>query len=186
MQNLAKRVGFLCLSIALARGVAGSAEIESLRFSLDPAEFLNWVAGHSQSNDKGSILEMVPKGETVDNYTRILTDISFSKAKTQYPAPEDIMKRLRESMLQKCPNAVWHIIEKIGKDVLYEWRSENCSARGSDGSPIPDQHNIVRIFEGKYNDFTLMYMRKTRELPAEERNQWLEVMREAKVVIENK
>jgi hypothetical protein len=179
MQNLAKRIGFLCLSIALTRGVAVSAETESLRFGLDPAEFFNWVVGHSQSNDTGSILEMVPKGETVDNYTKILTQLSFSKAKAKFPAPEDHMKLLKESMLRKCPNVVWNVIEKIGKDILYEWRIENCS-------PNPDQHNIVRIFDGKYNRFQLMYMRKTKELPAEERDQWLKVLREAKVVIENK
>jgi hypothetical protein len=122
---------------------------------------------------------MVPKGETVDNYTKIFTDLSFSTAKTKFPTPEDHMKLLKESILRKCPNVAWNVIEKIGKDILYEWRIENCSAN-------PDQHNIGRIFDGKYNRFQLMYMRKTKEFTAEERNQWLEVLREAKVVIENK
>ena len=180
MHGLAKRIGFFCLSIALARGVAVSAETEGLQFHLDPTEFLKWKVGHSQTDgDKASILEMVPQGETVDDWTKMLTALTFSKTKTQYPAPEAAMEALKESMLRKCPDVKWNVIEKIGKDILYEWRIENCS-------PNPDQHNIVRIFEGKYNRFQLMYVRKVRELPAEERDQWLKFLRETRVEIKDK
>jgi hypothetical protein len=147
--------------------------------------------GHRAEKD-AIITEFVPKGETVDNYKRIVTQSSFSAGGAKFhdgvvetprlPSPEDLMKLLEQGILRQCPNAVWNVIEKIGDDVLFEWREKNCALSERPGSSTSDQHYLGRVFKGKYSLYELTYMRTTRELPGAERDQWLTVLRAAKVV----
>jgi len=158
---------------------AVSAETETISFTfnpnVDPKKTL-WTPGFNQSDQNFSNTEFVPKGETVENWTQMLNVQSF--AKSGFPEPEKAMATLRERMLQRCPNAVWKIIEKIKKDVLYEWRIENCPGNA-------DQHEVARLFDGKWNRFRLAYVEKTKELAPEVRDYWIQVLREGKTVIKN-
>ena len=155
---------------------AGAQEIESIDFSLDPAEFLKWKVGNSQQNEAQAITEFVPKEETVENWSKMLTIQSVSKANSSWRSAERFMNLLKDSIAKKCPRVIWSVIEKTKRDILFEWRVENCPQNA-------DQHQVQRLLDGKWNGFNIAYVRKVTELPPDEREQWLKVLRESKIVI---
>ena len=154
--------------------VVSAQEIETINFSPDRDFLDKWQVGHDQQFDGGVITEWVPMGETVESWSKMFTSLNL--AKTDLPSAEDSMKLLRDRMAKRCPNVIWNVIEKNKQDILFEWRIENCSGNA-------DQHNLQKILDGKWNQFHLMYVRKVKELPADEREQWLKGLRTSKILV---
>lgn len=135
----------------------------------------DWYLANSQEiKGKYTIDEFVPKGETVENWTRLFTYQNFARYYYSQSSPEIMMNSLKTLMEKRCPGIEWKIVQKSETDVLYEYRIVNCPGN-------PDQHEIARIIFGKWNIWRLAYTEKVATLPEETRTKWIKYLSEPKV-----
>jgi hypothetical protein len=126
-----------------------------------------WEVGN-QGGQKGTrIVEFVAGGETMNNWTQLLTVQTFDRSLGSLPeAPHLMMNALRTSMERRCPGVVWNIVKQEEGSLLYEWRIANCGSS-------PDQHEVARILYGKWNVWRLAVTGKVRQLSPDTRSRWI-------------
>src|SRR5882672_10291467 len=129
------------------------------------------VAGGSERRGQ-TIAEFVPPGESIDNWSHLLT-IQFIEQKGTSPLV--VMAQLRDAMQTRCPGSSWHIIQQDSLSVLYEWSIAGCGGN-------PDQHEIARLLKGNDGIQRLAYAVKSAELVPSEREQWIKAFSDAYVV----
>lgn len=61
-----------------------------------------FVTGFQKANAEQSILERVPKGESVQRWTRMLTSQRFA-GRAQSPGPEGLLDNIRGLLANSCP-----------------------------------------------------------------------------------
>jgi len=83
-----------------------------------------WVVGNDTKTKGYAIMELIPEGEKIENWTQLVTIQNF--AKKGFSAPEEAMNAAKQKMTERCPSVVWSVIERIREDIIYEWRIENC------------------------------------------------------------
>jgi hypothetical protein len=137
-----------------------------------------WVTGFSQKKaGEFKIVEFVLKGETVHNWSELLTIQNFVSTRGSPEAFFEGLKALRE---KRCPGSTaWSVIEQDERSILYEWRAKPCAG-------FPEQHEISRIIDGKWNRFRIAYTAKVSEIPTKTRDAFVWSMSNAKVVIKQK
>jgi hypothetical protein len=168
----------MILAIALLSGCGtvgpASPHEENLAFPLDMRD---WQVGHSVENRSERTTKFVLKGEKIDNWTRLVTMQTFKKSAVSAESVETTVNRMAKQMSARCPETVWNVIERgpNTNTILYEFRVQNCP-------PDPDQHEIARILDGKYNRFRIAYGAKVKTLPPEERDKWIKLLSKASIV----
>ncbi|MBT8126179.1 MAG: hypothetical protein HKP12_06115 [Gammaproteobacteria bacterium] len=150
---------------------------EGLNWSI-PVLGREWVTGFSQEKaGEFSIVELVLKGETVHNWSELITIQNFANTRRNPRAFFEGLKALRE---KECPDTTtWNVIEQDERSILYEWRAKPCAG-------FPEQHEISRIIDGKWNRFRIAYTAKVSEIPAETRQAFVKSMSNAAIVIKRK
>ena len=155
----------------------GEPQKEGLQWSIGPnTDPLKWVEGNFQYvKGKYSITELIPKGETMQNWSELMTIQNFANPSGTPEGSFESVKRLREKI---CPGqTTWNVIAKDEHSILYEWRAKSCAG-------FPEQHEIARIIDGRWNRFRIAYTAKVSEIPAESRSAWIESMSKATVKLE--
>jgi len=137
-----------------------------------------WVLGFLEEKPgEFSITEFVPKGETVENWSELMTIQNFAKTRG---SPEEFFEGLKALREKRCPGSTtWNVINKDERSILYEWKAKPCAG-------FPEQHEISRIIDGKWNRFRIAYTAKVSEIPAETRDAFVQSMADATVVIKQK
>ena len=167
----------LCVLITLLSGPEVMAgDHDSLALSLDQQEEAKWEVGYSKRSGDVSITELVPKGESVKNWTKLLTIQGFRKSWGS-PSVQALAEEFKNALAKKCPNVVWNVIENQKNAIAYEWSIQNCAA-------AEDQHEIAKYIQGKWSQFRVAYAQKTSQLDQEDRDKWLKIICDATVVIE--
>jgi hypothetical protein len=168
----------MILAIALLSGCGtvgpGSSRQEDLAF---PPEILrDWQVGYSVENRSERTTQFVPKGEKIDNWTRLVTLQTVKKSDVSAESIENTVNKKAKEMSARCPETVWNVIERgpNTNTILYEFRVQNCPSNA-------DQHEIARILDGKYNLFSIHYAAKVKTLPPEERDKWIKLLLEASI-----
>lgn len=139
----------------------------------------NWHVGFDKKYPEiYGITEYVRKGETVENWTELITSQSFASPKSSDSrmSPEDKLEELKQIREKHCPGSTdWNIIDKNEKRILYEGKIGPCLG-------WPNQHEIALLIYGKYNLFRIAYGAKVIELRPEIRAEWIETLLEATVI----
>jgi hypothetical protein len=162
-------VPILCLLLTIACATTGPHE--NLYFEYGP----DWTVGHHQEFPQERIIELVTAGETVENWTRLLTIQDYNKAFIPAATADQMMSGVRARITAQCPNARWNVIQRTDTTVLYEFKIANCSA-------APDQHEIAVFLSGRDNLFRIGYATKLNEMPAADRTKWIGVLSNAKII----
>lgn len=147
---------------------------ENIRLEIEP----DWKIGFSveQPNDY-SILEFIREGDDIENWHELLTIHNFV-LKPNLGSPEEMFNNLKKIHEKDCPGATtWNVIHKDEKSILYEWQAKPCLG-------FPDQHEIARIIDGKYNRFLFRYTAKVYQLESNLRRKWIERFSQAKVILQ--
>ena len=137
-----------------------------------------WVTGfaHEKPGDY-KIVELVLEGETVHNWSELITIQNFGNTRRSAHAFYEGLKALRE---KECPGTTsWNVIEKDERSILYEWRATPCAG-------YPEQHEVSRIIDGQWNRFRIAYTAKLSEIPAETRDAFVKSLSSASVVVKRK
>lgn len=140
---------------------------ERWNFSFDSR---SWQLGHQQATTSQAIREYVLSGESVENWSELVT--SFYAIKDI--SPKISFELFREDFLRRCPTTRFSFIEESAGGVIFEWQHEGCGDQ-------PPQHEIRRHSRGRMGLLSLSFVEKTNQLAREKRNAWLAILRSATV-----
>jgi hypothetical protein len=136
-------------------------------FGFDSRE---WYLGFEASTATRTIREYVLTGQTIENWTELVTSLFDAAAGT----PKEVFGRFRTDLARDCPSLRISIIEESAESILLEWQHEGCQG-------FPAQHEIRRITSARGGILTLSFAQKTRQLMPDKRRTWLSIIRAASV-----
>lgn len=146
----------------------GSREVpERWSFAFDSRQ---WQLGHQAGNPQKAIREYVLTGETVQNWSELVT--SFYSAGDV--APRAVFEQFRHEMSRGCPSLRVSIIEESADTMIFEWQHDGCQG-------YPAQHEIRRISRSKRGVLSLSFVEKARQLAAEKRTTWISILKAATI-----
>lgn len=143
---------------------------ELLKFNFDDRE---WVEGFNETNSDGSIIEFTLKGETVDNWSELISVQRFLNVQ----ASVDEYYKLFIAELEKAvkPDEVHtHIISKDKNSMFFEWWVD----KESDSA----QHEWFRLFKTPDSILVLRYTTKQLGEVDTVRPIWEKILKNAKVI----
>jgi len=156
------------------------------------------VARSQEERNVRRMTEFVRQGETLDNWTELITWQSYKKERT-FPS-ETLLNMQRENIRAMCPGVVWNVIKQQERFLLYEWRIANCKPsraelqrflkqaeekrmefKGDETTLPADQHVIALVIEGEWTVWHISYTAKVRELSKEKRAEWIQRFSDTRV-----
>jgi hypothetical protein len=139
-----------------------------------------WEIGHQTSNQNQIVVEFVRHGETVNNWTELLTMQAIRKSSTT-GSLDELVPKLFEDLARRCPSMKWNVVHRnFSNDteeagMVYEWILKDCP-------PDADQHEIARVAVGRFNIFRLADVAKTSALAPEKRESVIKEISTARIV----
>jgi tetratricopeptide (TPR) repeat protein len=124
-----------------------------------------WVLGYQGSIDTASLMEYVIEGETVENWSELVT-VASQKQTT----PEEFMKTTKERIARLCPTIEWKVLSKSDKEIMYECMITNCPGQDN-------QHEIARIISGENGIHRMHYVTKKVPITSEKREEWIGLLK---------
>jgi hypothetical protein len=134
-------------------------------------------AGSKQTRGEWVTNYYVPEGESVENWTRRFTFSDLRRSHSSPADPETMMNGLKELKVMQCPKVVWNIIQKGDTDLLYEYHIADCGGHSA-------QHKIGRILYAKANIWWITYTQKGSPVDGRERQGWIEMLSDLRIVVE--
>ena len=166
IKNLA--LGILFLSMAISSPLQCYAENMALGF--DGRE---WELGYNVENDKEGIQEYVLKGETVNNWSELVTVQAFFGLQEK-TTPEQFMDNMIKSLKEICPKLISSVIRKGDKDVMFDWEVKDCLGQDN-------QYEIDRIISGNRAIWHIHYATKKLPISPDKRNEWQGLLNSAEL-----
>ena len=135
----------------------------------------NWeVASHQETRDT-LLMELVRKGDDINNWKELITFEQLPRTKKSPGAPDSWLDNVKAFREKECPGVTqWNVIQQDEYGILYEWQLTKPCASAPSASQAVEQHEIARVVYGKYNIFVLHYAAKGPGLTPEAREKWLD------------
>ena len=150
---------------------SGRRSIERLELQFDGWA---WSIGYAASNEtQGAATEYVLPGETVHAWTELVTIERLPPAQRHVDVNE-LIETLRGQLALGSAGFSFHVLERHGQDVLYEWRHDGCPRQGQGA-----QHEISRFVKGKSGIHRVAYVTRVNPLPPQTREQWVKLIGQA-------
>lgn len=184
----------LILTLSLSYIEAGWLEYdfsERAVLELSPEERSHWKQAYANASPEGnSIVEWIPRHETLNNRTQMLTfqffahdqdgsagsvikELLFSPKpfarRNQRESARSYIDKLYAQMQVNYPDMIWNTISLSENDVVYEW----ILPMGVPSKRIPPQHEIARILTTQKGMHRIAYERKFTHLDGNERALWI-------------
>ncbi len=131
-------------------------------FAFDGRE---WVLGHQASEKGVQIEEYVLTGESVENWSELITWQYFPGWQERSNA-FGIMSQYRFLRMSRSPGVQWEVLAENDNSVLYKWEIENDPAVG-------DYFELSRIIEGSRGVHFLHYAAKNRQIFLNNLSAWI-------------
>lgn len=134
-----KRTGLMAIALALG---AASPVVGDGTLATPPLD--GFVTGYSTSNARVSILEEVPRGETVEKWSRMVTTQQFRDVPIAM-TPQAFLQSVARNLPQRCPGATTTAIETFavsGRDAA-RLRAD-CGRNPQTGLPETFLMTVVR------------------------------------------
>jgi len=127
-----------------------------------------WQAGHQQVNRNTLNTEFVLPGESVQNWTELVShQRMFHMSRRE--SPREAMERIRTLTQQAVPDVLWNVLDESDDHIMYEWRTE-----GNDEQDA--QHEIARLIAGQRDMHRIAYVAKGSQLDQRKRSTWLKII----------
>ena len=125
------------------------------------------MQAHSAGSNVARLVEFVQPGETVDNWTELVTIQTFNK-RVDRGSIDDFLKNYREEVASRCPGSSVDVIRRESNSLLYESKIANCPTG-------PDEQNIGRLLDGHANRFLITYaVRSPKSMTEGRRSTWID------------
>ncbi|MEA2078948.1 MAG: hypothetical protein U9P00_03670 [Pseudomonadota bacterium] len=139
-----------------------------------------WEFGYEHEEPGYFILEYVPTGQTIDNWSHLLTFQGFAvHTKPHRITLRNKVERLEKRMRTRCKNTIWKVLWEKEDRVIYEWRVFRCPE-------VESQAEIAAFIAGNSTLFRTAYTLKTKNgMGRGDRNWWERVFLDAEVIQED-
>lgn len=137
-----------------------------------------WTVANDQDNAKMHLVEVVRKGETLENWSQLGTMMAFKN--THVPDISVVSKGLKDSHKSHCSD-VHLIVHTVEQDREYPRSifSLECS-KESDGTA---ESGVWMATQGKSSLYLIFRSIKAGSVPEKLRTEWIEWLKTGKVVI---
>ena len=126
-----------------------------------------WEVGHSAEDQAQRVTEFVRPGQTVENWTELVTWQTLNKA-IDLGSVQDQFAAYQEDIMARCPGSTAEVIRELPDGILYEAHVVNCE-QGS------DEHILTRVLDGTWNRFLLQYaVRGAVVMTSERQTEWID------------
>ena len=133
----------------------------------------NWKIGHPAGQGGVNIVEYVLEGETVENWSELVTWQYFPEWQKE-ASLVDFYGDLRKLREQRSPTVTWKLISKSDNEIMYWWSIENDPR-------FEDQTEIARMLLGKDGIHVLHYTIKRPRLFDSDRDKWIRILRSVRI-----
>lgn len=129
----------------------------------------NWKLGWSQNVGEGVFEEYVLDGETVQNWSELVT-IQFFPG-MQLDTNPDIFEGVHRSDLTRtCPDIQWKSVYQTPDERMWQWSIQGCPGQ-------PDQSEIARLVRTKNGFHIFHYATKKSPMPEDTNKVWAEKLK---------
>jgi hypothetical protein len=134
-----------------------------------------WDIGYEAGDNLQRVVEFVRPGQTVDNWTELVTIQTYNKAVPWGSVEEQIAENARERA-ERCPGSTEDVIRQMPDGVLIEGKTVNCE-QGA------DEHGVARVLDGTLSRFVVHYaVRGPVEMTPERRTEWIEKLSAIEII----
>jgi len=145
--------------------------LNTMEFRLPP----HWKEGYRIINSFNASTEYVTEKDTVQNYQQLFSTQRLLKQGEQLTARE-MMDRTKAALEKTHQIEVWNVLQAGDNDVLFEFRV-------AENEKTPAQHVIIRLVKGRRDMHRLAYTSRKLPLSDESRDEWIKLLRSAKLVV---
>jgi len=148
----------------------GACSAENVDLKFDNRQ---WELAFSDATESQSIQEYVLVGETIDNWTELVTVQIFYGLQTQTTC-EQYMEKMMEMLKNVCPTTAATVISKGENEILFSWEIKDCPGQ-------ENQFEIDRVLAGKEALYILHYVTKKPIASSGKRDEWVKALSSAKL-----
>ncbi len=159
--------------VAPAEAPKPQRDLSSYERPLIPFDDRKWKVGYQNAVNNMLITEFVLEGETVENWTELVTVQLFIGLETA--TPEAMVSTSKKILEETCKSPYWKELKKGENDILYEWSIKGCSSG-------PDQSELSRVIRGKDGMHVIHYAIKKVPMPKDKRARWIEALTKTEIV----
>lgn len=123
-----------------------------------------WTLGWSQNQNGGLFEEYVLPGESVQNWSELVT-IQFFPGLQDKTNPDIYEASIKRGLVQVCPDIQWESIEQQDGSRLWGWSIQNCPGQ-------PDQSELAQLVRTRMGFHVVHYAIKKSPMPADKRRLW--------------
>lgn len=133
----------------------------------------SWELGWRQDNDESSIEEYVLSGETVDNWSELVTMqiLRGMQKATNLDVFEGAMK---VKLATICPSIKWDSISQSEASRIWKWTIKDCPGQ-------PDQSELAMVTKTKEAIHLWHYAIKKSPLPKKAETEWMKNLKSIKI-----
>lgn len=173
------RIGKILIICLMACIISGSNQnafakrgrTEGLDFDFDER---SWEQGSKLKSKKDTIIEFVLKGETIQDWTELVT-VNILYGFQREVSAKEYMLKTRNMLTKKFPEIKWFTIYGDHHNSVYEWEIKNHPIRD-------DQHEITRVFPGEKALYIFNYSTKKLPLSKKMRQKWIKIFKEVRLI----
>jgi hypothetical protein len=132
-----------------------------------------WKNGYEAHNSAQAITEYVLEGETVENWTELVTAHRFLGLQSQVTL-KSFMEIMQKDLYRTCPSTRWEIISESPEDLIYSWQLMNCAGQDN-------QYEIARLILGRTAVHLIRYTHKAPMLDSRRYEIWLALLKNAEL-----
>ena len=140
-----------------------------------PKDDRKWKKGHSTVNKKQVIIEWVPPGETVQNWSELVT-MHIIRNTSRTLTPLKLAEITKEEFKKTCANVTQKIISITTNSALIERTTTSCA-------PARDEYSIIKIVNG-LRSTTLITYASTSQFSKADREKWIKLVDNAQLMNE--
>ncbi len=156
-------IAFLLLLLPFTTSAAASKPVFNA-----PAWSLGW--SKYESTDNNVYDEYVLKGETVDNWSQLVT-IQYFDGLNQHTNLDIFEAMMKSRLTEVCSNIKWDSIEQKLDERTWTWSIVNCAGQ-------PDQSEVDRAIKTNKGIYLFHYATKKLPFAEKDKEHWLKQLKE--------
>jgi hypothetical protein len=143
-----------------------------------PKDEREWKEGHATKDTNPLTIEYVIPGETVQNWSELITVQILSNVSLNIDAARFVaaVEKQHRSKKPGCAVITQRVLSSTPTSVMYEQSLVNCA-------PFRDEYSIRKVIRGPLAMSEVSYS-KTSELTGEEKKKWSEIVAKTDVMSE--
>ena len=123
-----------------------------------------WRLGFVQNQNGGGFEEYVLPGETVKNWSQLVT-LQFLPGLQEQTNPDIFEARMKKDLARVCPDVKWESIKQDEASRLWAWSVQGCPGQ-------PDQSELARLVSTNQGFHIVHYAIKKAPMPDDKRSLW--------------